>query len=57
MEYSTSRLGWTRAQTDALGVEWPLRKGWHNEVIGKTISSENLELFKARIPAADYKKR
>jgi hypothetical protein len=37
--------GWSRAQVQELGVEWPLRLGWINEVVGKEVSQESADMF------------
>lgn len=44
-ENKTARGAWTRAQTDALGIDWPLAHGWKAQVIGKTITDAQAETF------------
>ena len=35
--YGTRGIGWTKKQTDLLGVPRPLRKGWVFEIVGTKI--------------------
>lgn len=37
--------GWSRKQTDLLGVQWPLKNGWKKAMIGKRISKEHYTAF------------
>ncbi|MDB4302177.1 hypothetical protein N9924_01280 [bacterium] len=39
--------GWNRKQIEAIGLEWPPRKGWKKSVIGRCISLENAQIFGA----------
>lgn len=39
--------GWNRKQIEAIGLEWPPRKGWKKSVIGRCISFENAQIFGA----------
>lgn len=39
--------GWSKAQTDLLGVEWPLPLGWQSDVIGRKYDLADLEKFLA----------
>lgn len=39
--------GWSRAQTDLLGVAYPLERGWARRVIGSQITEENYRRFMA----------
>lgn len=36
---------WNRKQTDCLGLEWPLRKGWKDRIAGTEITIEAKEMF------------
>jgi len=31
--------GWSKAQTDLLGIPWPLRHGWKHRIIGEMIDA------------------
>ena len=37
--------GWSRAQVEELGVEWPLKSGWIDLILGKEISNLAAETF------------
>jgi hypothetical protein len=37
--------GWSREQLQMIGVEWPLVKGWKQQIIGTEISEETASLF------------
>ncbi|MGC2766605.1 MAG: hypothetical protein WB607_13960 [Candidatus Acidiferrum sp.] len=41
----SSAGGWTREQLRLLGVDWPPRKKWQREIIGRTISKADAEEF------------
>lgn len=43
--------GWKRAQTDALGVKWPLQHGWMKRQIGREITEEIARAFE--LPRGD----
>lgn len=43
---------WTKGQIEALGLKYPLKKGWKEEIIGSEITEEN-----ARIVANSRTKR
>ena len=49
MANRTDRGAWTRPQIEALGIEWPPRKGWIDRVIGNEISSENRLIFESKV--------
>lgn len=40
--------GYTKNQAIALGVEWPLKKGWKQVIIGKHVADEELLLSEER---------
>lgn len=42
---ASERGGFSRQQTELLGVTWPLAKGWKRSIIGKTISDDAAEEF------------
>lgn len=44
-EYQTGNGGYKKSQTDALGVSWPLTKGWLRESVGKTITDQQKLIF------------
>lgn len=50
--FSTPKGGWTKEQALALGIEWPLVKGWKSRVEGKIISSEAAAEFE-KVRTAD----
>ena len=37
--------GWSRKQVECLGIEWPLRKGWMREAVGKEVTKEAAQQF------------
>lgn len=37
--------GWSKAQTDALGIHWPLKIGWQQRYIGIEVAPEAIERF------------
>ena len=41
----SDRGGWNAEQLRYLGLEWPLRPGWKNRVIGRAIGSRDAERF------------
>jgi len=44
--HSTTKAGgFTRAQTDALGLSYPPSKGWINRLVGQRFDKEALKLF------------
>ncbi len=46
-EHKTERGGWTMAQTKALGLAWPLERGWLDEIAGREISDEAKAAFES----------
>ena len=38
MKHRTARGAWTRAQIEALGLEWPPLQGWIDSVVGQNIT-------------------
>lgn len=44
-QHKTAYGGWTRAQTNAIGVKWPLRPGWIDRAVGKEISEAQARDF------------
>lgn len=47
-KHKTKNGGWTKMQIAALGLCWPLSKGWQNIVIGKEVNpiqKENFEYY------------
>ena len=42
-KYKTANGGWTRAQTDVLGISWPLQPGWMRSAIGRKLTDEQVE--------------
>ena len=47
MENRTAKGGWTRAQIEALGIQYPPKHGWHEEIIGKEFSQAEVDAFLA----------
>ena len=45
MNNRTIKGSWTRAQIEALGISWPPRSGWHEELIGSCISDRRASAF------------
>lgn len=43
----TGNGGFKRAQVEALGLKWPVKKGWLSELIGKEVSDETYSAFMA----------
>ena len=41
----TKRGAWTKAQLNALGLKWPARSGWIDELVGEAITSHNARIF------------
>ena len=39
-QLGTNNCGFTKAQIEALGFNWPPKKGWLKSLIGKTMSIE-----------------
>lgn len=39
--------GWTRAQVEVLGVDWPFTSGWRKRIIGTEVSAEVIRKFYA----------
>lgn len=51
MNHRTKKGSWTRSQIQALGIEWPPRNGWIDEIVGTTISPEQQMQFEAKLSA------
>ena len=51
MKHRTKKGSWTKSQIQALGIEWPPRQGWIDEIIGLTISPEQQMQFEAKLSA------
>lgn len=43
--YRTVRGGYNRKQVEALGVQWPLVKGWKSAMVGKTVEERAARRF------------
>ncbi len=48
MNNRTKKGSWTRKQIQALGIEWPPRAGWINDVTGSYITQEKARQFEAK---------
>lgn len=44
-KYRSKNGGYTKKQLNAVGIEWPPRKGWINEVVGKEIADDEKIIF------------
>lgn len=44
-KHKTDAGGWTKKQLSILGVEWPPKSGWIDDVCGKTITEEDAVSF------------
>ena len=44
-EHKSWRGGWKRRQIEALGLEWPLHKGWIARAEGKEVTEEQFNQF------------
>jgi len=44
-EHKTDAGGWTSKQLKVLGIEWPPKSGWINDVCGKTITDDDAKAF------------
>jgi len=51
MKHRTKKGSWTRSQIQALGIEWPPRNGWIDEIVGVTISPNQQMQFEAKLSA------
>src|SRR6266853_852576 len=49
--HKTERGGGTLSQLQAIGVRWKPKPGGRDRVVGREISDEQAEIFKAKIPA------
>jgi hypothetical protein len=45
LDNSTENKAWTSAQVKILGLDFPLKAGWQNKLIGKEISDEEAKKF------------
>lgn len=45
MKHRTVRGAWTRAQIEALGLEWPPLQGWIDSVVGQHITEAQARQF------------
>jgi len=41
----SDRGGWNKPQILALGLTWPLQRGWIQTILGREISDENAKTF------------
>ena len=46
MAHRTARGAWTRAQLQALGLQWPPLQGWLDSVVGQELTDAQVEQFK-----------
>jgi hypothetical protein len=51
MANRTNKGAWTKPQIEALGIDWPPRAGWMDDVEGDEISDEMAEQFESKKPA------
>ena len=45
--HKTRRGAWTKVQVEALGLEWPPRQGWINDLIGTMLTPDKAYLFES----------
>lgn len=45
MEHRTIYNAWTKKQTSVLGLTWPLKAGWINQVIGNELNEDQVNFF------------
>ena len=43
LSYRTPRGGWSRRTLTLLGVPWPPREGWMREIVGGTLTPEQVK--------------
>lgn len=48
-KHKTPKGSWTKAQTTALGLEWPLTSGWRGRIDGTIITHEQAKLFEVSV--------
>ena len=56
MKFRTDRGAWTKPQIEALGIEWPPRKGWIDRLHGKHLSRDNQIQFESRLGVKQVRK-
>ncbi len=44
----TVKGSWTRKQIEALGIEWPPRKGWKKRIIGHVLTDQKAAVFEQK---------
>ena len=44
-KHKTSRGAWTKVQIEALGLSWPPRQGWVNELVGTMLTPDQASAF------------
>lgn len=49
MKHRTDKGAWTKPQIEALGIDWPPRKGWINRVINREIDADAQKVFESKI--------
>jgi hypothetical protein len=47
--HQSNQGGWTRDQVQAIGLDWPLVKGWKWKVIGLQITDETKARFEQKL--------
>ncbi len=43
--HKTAKGAWTRKQLEVIGVDWPAKKGWKNNVLGIALTEEQQKRF------------
>jgi len=56
MKFRTDKGAWTKPQIEALGIDWPPRKGWIDRVVGKELSERSQCEFQLRIGIKAFRK-
>ncbi|MBL4664282.1 MAG: hypothetical protein JKY22_12195 [Flavobacteriaceae bacterium] len=50
MANRTKKGAWTKSQIQVLGIDWPARRGWIQDIAGAEISEKNRVLFELKLP-------
>lgn len=46
-KHKTAKGAWTKKQIESLGVNWPPRSGWKQEIVGEFLTQEQARSFEA----------
>ena len=56
MAHRTTKGSWTRLQIEALGIDWPPKKGWIDRVVGNDLSERCQWEFQSKLTAKQVRK-